>query len=144
MAATFWEWTIFSQCLLDSGVLMGTCELLEKPNKILECDLQRTGNIPSLMSGNSPSSFTLQRLRQVLGTCTCRLLCLEAWQWFVLVFLEGQWFSKYTFCRTLSQLLTHWCDMHMGKANNSTMIVTLIDILTCSEDLFSSFRLINS
>ena len=38
---------------------MGTFELLEKPNKILECDLQRTGNIPSLMSGNSPSSFAL-------------------------------------------------------------------------------------
>ena len=57
---------------------MGTFELLEKPNKILECDLQRTGNIPSLMSGNSPSSFMLQRLRQVLGTCTCRLLCFRS------------------------------------------------------------------
>ena len=78
---------------------MGTCELLEKPNKLLECDLQRTGNIPSLMSGNS--SFMLQRLRQVLVTCTCRLLCFRSMPMISFGVFRGTLFFKVHFLQNI-------------------------------------------
>lgn len=80
---------------------MGTFEPLEKPNKILECDLQRTANIPSLVSGNSPSSFMLQRLRQVLVTCTCRLLCFRSMPMISFGVFRGTMFFKVHFLQNI-------------------------------------------
>ena len=89
---------------------MGTFELLEKPNKIPECGLQRTGNIPSLMSGNSssPSSFTLQRLRQVLGTCTCRLLCFRSMTMICFGVFRGTLFFKVHFLQNIKPTFDSW------------------------------------